>query len=256
MDSGQFWRHFSHSTHECHAVVENRAFCLLTEAGSVHCAFFHTAPSNQVLFERLCADLARDRSILHCVDEGPLKLAQADGCVSDAVLEKLAETMVTLRGQGASLVVCTCSTLGGAVEGLATELGVPALRIDRPMANQALDLGSRLLVAACVPTTIGPTTDLLTTIAEDRNQPLSIELLTMAEFWPLFEDGDHQSYHQAIAGRLSDTDFGGDAIILAQASMAAAADLCGDLSVPVLSSPVIGTIEAIRRFDALVAKTR
>ncbi len=47
----------------------------------------------------------------------------------------------------------------------------------------------------------------------------------------------------------------GDVIVLAQASMAPAAQLCSDLSVPVLSSPRLGAEAAIEAYRTFIATT-
>jgi hypothetical protein len=60
----------------------------------------------------------------------------------------------------------------------------------------------------------------------------------------LFEAGDHTGYLARIARHIRGlTDF--DIVMLAQASMAPAADLVGDLSVPVLSNPRLAVIRAV-----------
>ena len=78
-----------------------------------------------------------------------------------------------------------------------------------------------------------------------------IETLLMADLWPHFQAGDRTLYWQGIAERLRERAAGYDCIVLAQASMAGAADLLNDLPVPVLSSPKIGLEAAIKSYRNL-----
>jgi len=63
--------------------------------------------------------------------------------------------------------------------------------------------------------------------------------------WDDFRDGRLRDYHGGIAARLRDVAMTADVVVLAQASMAPAADLCRDIGVPILSSPVTGFQAAI-----------
>jgi hypothetical protein len=78
-----------------------------------------------------------------------------------------------------------------------------------------------------------------------------IETVLMADLWPNFQAGERELYWQGIAERLRERAAGFDCIVLAQASMAGAADLLSDLPVPVLSSPRIGIEAAIAAYRNL-----
>jgi hypothetical protein len=122
------------------------------------------------------------------------------------------------------------------------------LRIDRAMARQATAQGGRVLVAACVASTLEPTVKLL---RESAPQTTQIETLLMADLWPHFQLGEHMVYWQKISERLRQQASAFDCIVLAQASMAGAADLLRDLPIPVLSSPRIGLEAAVATYRNL-----
>ena len=59
-------------------------------------------------------------------------------------------------------------------------------------------------------------------------------------FWPLFEAGEQAAFDAVVAGEVRQVIGSGreiGCVVLAQVSMAGAAELLGDLSVPVLASP-------------------
>jgi hypothetical protein len=105
-----------------------------------------------------------------------------------------------------------------------------------------------VLVAACVASTLDPTVKLLRESAPETTQ---IETLLMADLWPHFQAGDRRLYWQGIAERLRTQASGFDSIVLAQASMAGAADSLSDLPIPVLSSPRIGMEAAVAAYRNL-----
>ncbi len=134
------------------------------------------------------------------------------------------------------MVVCTCSTIGGPAELLASAVGVPVVRVDRPMAERAVDSGSRIAVVAALESTMGPTVQLLTEVAHDMGRTPTIEAVVVTDAWSLFENGDMTGYEGAIAAAVDSLEPGVDIVVLAQASMAAAVPQC-KTATPVLSSP-------------------
>jgi len=145
---------------------------------------------------------------------------------------------------GAKTVVCTCSTIGAVAEAANETSEYVAARIDRAMADEAVSTAQRILVVAAVESTLTPTRELIESSAERLGKSPSIEMLHIKGVWQHFETGDISLYNQAIADHLSQNWSGYDVIVLAQASMAGAADLCPGVAIPILSSPRLGVIAA------------
>lgn len=202
--------------------------------------FLHTSPVHVPTFTTLLAELAPEWQAVHQVDEPLLAEARRSGPDAPDVLAQLRSHLMQLQAAGASQVVCTCSTIGGIAEQQGDALNLPIHRVDRPMAAQAVALGPILLVAA-LESTLGPTTALLADEAARQNRTLQVDTLTCLDAWAFFEAGDPAGYHAAIANairaHLNRSATVPASILLAQASMAGAADLLADLDMPVLSSP-------------------
>jgi hypothetical protein len=132
----------------------------------------------------------------------------------------------------------TCSTIGGIAEEVSGRVGVPVLRVDRPMAAAAVSAGPRIRVLAALPSTIAPTVDLIEEEAAHAGREVSIVVSVVDGAWEQFESGALDAYHATIARAMA-TVRAADVIVLAQASMAAAASLSAP-GVPVLSSPRLG----------------
>ena len=198
--------------------------------------FLHTSLAHLPTFDRLVTDVAGDRPVAtrSVVDEGLLALARRLGPEHDDVVAGVTRRIDQLTVEGADVIVCTCSTIGGIAEAVGSQLGVPVTRVDRAMAERAVQLGGRIVVLAALESTIGPTVELLASVAGSR--PVSVSERVVAGAWDRFEAGDLAGYHSAVADAIVEVSASADVIVLAQASMDGAAASV-DVDVPVLSSP-------------------
>lgn len=205
--------------------------------------FLHTAQVHVQTFTSLLDEISPGRPSTHVVDEAILADARQRGGVDDELKQRL-----TMRLQeashGAAVVVCTCSTISGAAEMLSEVIGVPVVRVDRPIAELAVLSGSRIAVVAALESTIAPTVALLTEVANHKDLTLTIEEVVLQDAWAFFEEGDLAGYARAIAERVDSLDPRTDVVVLAQASMDVAVDRC-NTSVPVLSSPRLAVNAAL-----------
>ncbi len=210
---------------------------------------FHTTASNETLFRTLLAEMGPEIPARHILAADLLDRATAQGRVTPEIAVDVMARMRAALGDGSRMLLCTCSTLGTCAD----EMNDPRVsRIDRAMARQAVARGGRVLIAACVASTLEPTVKLLRESGPTGQiDPPQIETLLMADLWPHFQLGEHMVYWQRIAERLREQASAYDCIVLAQASMAGAADLLRDLPIPVLSSPRIGMEAAIAAYRNL-----
>ena len=213
-------------------------------------AFLHTAQAHVETFSALVRASAPTLAMRHEVRAELLARAVAAGSVTAALQSEIDGVVRTLASDGARLVVCTCSTIAAAAEAT-TVAHCPVLRIDRPMAEEAVASGRRILVLAALSSTLVPTRALLTQVAAHAGRsPVIVEALCDGA-WPLFESGDRLGYAARIAATIEAVAAPGDVVLLAQASMAPALDLVTDLGIPVLCSPSSGVKAALTRYRGL-----
>lgn len=209
-------------------------------------AFLHTAAIHIETFNALASELAPGMAISHAVREDLLCAAEKAGRVTPALDMRTQEALLALADGGARVVVCTCSTIGASAEAAAGEADIPILRIDRPMADLAVREGRRIGICACLPSTVENTRRLILDSAARQRHDCEIETFVFDDVWTAFREGRLADYHEGIAARLERASRDVDVLVLAQASMAPAAELAGALAVPVLSSPRIGFEAAAR----------
>ncbi|MFB7371428.1 aspartate/glutamate racemase family protein [Streptomyces sp. NPDC056222] len=202
-------------------------------------ALLHTSAVHVPVFDGLRDRHHPELGLRHLVVEELLVRARVEGpeAVAAAVRDALAEAVA----DGARAVLCTCSTIGGVAERSAAELGVPVLRVDRPMAAEAVG-SDRIVVVASVESTLAPTLDLLREESGDRTS--FVTTLVVDGAWERFEAGDRDGYLDTVAAAVDRIDpADGGVVVLAQASMADAAERT-TTPLPVLSSPRLGLAAA------------
>ncbi|WP_216609995.1 aspartate/glutamate racemase family protein [Cellulosimicrobium protaetiae] len=203
--------------------------------------FLHTADVHVATFGGLVDVVAPGEGHVHRADVSLL----ADARAGVPVGERVRAHVDALVAAGASVVVCTCSTLGPVAEEVVA--GVPVVRVDRPLAQAAVRDGGRVAVVVALASTLGPTTELLSEAARRAGTAVELEPVVCTHAWSDFEAGDLGAYHRGVADAVRDAVArrAPDVVVLAQASMAPAAALLADLPVPVLTSPGSAVARAV-----------
>lgn len=199
-------------------------------------ALLHTSPVHTPVFDALRDTHHPGLGLRHLVREPLLDRARAEG--PESVAADVRALLAGAAADGARAVLCTCSTLGAVAEAQADAAGVPVLRVDRPMAAAAVAAGPRIAVVAALDSTLAPTAALIEEESARAGRPVDVRTALVPGAWERFEAGDRDGYLDAVA-RAVDAVTDADVIVLAQASMADAADRT-TTALPVLASPALG----------------
>ncbi len=206
--------------------------------------FLHTAAVHEATFDTLVAASAPGATTVVVVDPALLAVARERGPADPEVQIGIRAAVDALVVRGADVIVCTCSTIGGVAETIGAAAPVPVVRIDRPLAVAAVAAGPRIAVVAAVESTVGPTTELLTSVATDADADVTITPVLCTDAWARFEAGDTDGYLDLVAAAAHEAAADHDVVVLAQASMAGAVTRV-DVGVPVLASPATAVSHAL-----------
>ena len=217
--------------------------------GTGELVMVHTVSGLIDLFDELRAEIDPEVPVRHVVQAALLTDAIDAGGLSDEIRARTCAALMEAT-EGAALVLCTCSTVGPGADDAAAQADVPILRVDRPMAEAAVEAGRRITVAATLATTIGPTADLVADAARRAGKEVEIGSVVFAEARARLVAGDPEGHERIIAEGLHEAAASTDAIVLAQASMTPALARCTDIQVPLLTSPRSGLEAAIARYRA------
>lgn len=102
-----------------------------------HVAFLHKVGEHVNTLGTLMAELAPDLKVRQDVAEELLAEARASGCISPELEKRIERGMLGAASTVAVVCVCTCSTIGGAVERAGQRKDLITQRADWAMANAA-----------------------------------------------------------------------------------------------------------------------
>ena len=187
--------------------------------------------------------LMPDATVVNYLDDRIVAdLGDADRAAS--VPERLVELARAARAGGADVVMFTCSSISHLAAPTQEAVGIPVLRIDEAMADDAVRTGPRIAVLATPPTTLVPTVGLLREWALLAGVEVQIADEVIDGAFAAVSSGDRATHDRLVAAAIERHAPHADVIVLAQASMASAAE-AADTEVSVLTSVAPG-IERLR----------
>jgi Hydantoin racemase len=201
----------------------------------------HTSATLVPVFQQLCSQYLPHVKVFNIVDDSLIKNTIACGALTPATARRVVNYVGSAEAAGADFILVTCSSIGAAVEASAELTSVPVLRVDQPMADQAVQTGKRIGVVATLSTTLEPTTDLVRRRAALAGKEITIESVLCEGAFDALMSGDAATHDAKVGHALKELSSKVDVIVLAQASMARVANNMqeADKKVSILASPGI-----------------
>jgi hypothetical protein len=187
-------------------------------------AFLHTSPENRRLVTGRLRRSPVPGLVIHRVEEplltGPwTSLDSRDDAVFAAVQR--------LGRLGAGRVICTCTTIGASAEAAGARCGIPTTRIDRPLMRAAARRGNDVAVVIAAATTRSSTLALIHEERVHAGRTGRVTPIDIPGAWTNFMAGRHALYLEQVATAARDALVDHDVVVLAQLSMAPAAEGLG-----------------------------
>lgn len=156
-----------------------------------------------------------------------------------SVPARITDLVRAAKEGGADVVMLTCSSISQLAAPVGRDVGITVLRIDEAMADAAVRAGERIAVIATLPTTLTPTVALLEERAalDGRTPDITSEVVDGA--FAAVSSGDRPQHDRLVAAAIERLASDADVVVLAQASMASAAEAV-EVEVPVLTSVGLG----------------
>ena len=187
--------------------------------GLIHSTRLVVDPVHQVV-----ASQCPDAEIINIVDEGILKVLFKLGEIDARITDWLGRLVDSAVGTGADMAVLSCSSLSPAVNDVREKVSIPVLKIDEPMAEQAVRTTDRIGLVATNHTTPKPSTMLIEEVAERFGKKVTVVPRVQADAFLKLSNGDVDGHDnvvvQAVEELLQET----DVVILAQISIARVKD--------------------------------
>src|SRR5258708_5132992 len=134
----------------------------------------HTSATLVPVFQRLCSEKLPGVETFNIADDSLIKDVIRQGELTPKTARRVAQHVASAELAGADYILVTCSSIGRAVEVAAGLSSVPVLRVDQPMADEAVRIGRRIGVIATLPTTLEPTADLIERRAQKAGKAIDL----------------------------------------------------------------------------------
>jgi Asp/Glu/hydantoin racemase len=202
----------------------------------------HTVAALVARFRELSGELLPDVETFDIVDETLLRDATREGRVSLETARRLFGHLAAAEAHGADAILVTCSSMGGAVDTARSFSGVPLLRVDQAMAEQAVARGRRIGVLATLQSTLGPTAELIRRTSAASGVDAEIRDRVSEGAFDALRSGDADRHDALVRDGLQELLGWADVVVLAQASMARVIDTLDEdeRATPILTSPRLG----------------
>ena len=199
----------------------------------------HTSATLVPVFQQLCSEFLPGVNVFNIVDDSLIKDVIAKGKLTEQTAKRVVDYVSSAESAGADYILVTCSSIGRAVEAADWLTSVPVLRVDQPMADLAVQTGSRIGVVATLPTTLEPTSDLVKRRAQLAEKKIELTSRLCEGAFEALMSGNTALHDEMVASALKDLSTKVDVILLAQASMARVVGTLTDEEkiVPIIASP-------------------
>jgi Asp/Glu/hydantoin racemase len=199
----------------------------------------HTSATLIPVFAQLCKDHLPGVNTFNIVDDSLVKNIIARGELTPSISKRVADYVASAEDSGADYILVTCSSIGAAVEAAAAQSKVTVLRVDQPMADEAVQMGKRIGVIATLSTTLEPTSDLVKRRAALAGKEIELVPMLCEGAFDALMSGDAATHDEIVTKALRELSAKVDVILLAQASMARVVDGLSDADkvVPIVASP-------------------
>lgn len=202
-------------------------------------ALIHTSATLVPVFQQLCKTKLPHVDTFNIVDDSLVRAIGAKGALTADIARRVQAYITSAEAGGADHILVTCSSIGPAVEASARFASVPVLRVDQPMADLAVQAGSRIGVIATLSTTLEPTSDLVLRRAAAAGKQITLTSRLVEGAFEALMAGDAARHDTLVADALRELSTQVDVILLAQASMARVVDTLPEAEkrIPILASP-------------------
>lgn len=201
-------------------------------------AFLHTGAVVIPGFADLAGELVAGFEVQHLLDD-KIVVDLGAGMSEELIVQRLEALGKASVAAGAEALLFTCSSISGFAGDLGEAIGIPVLRIDEAMADEAVSDSERVAVVATLTTTLRPTVALIRERADIQGRSVDVSETVVDGAFEAIVGGNRGLHDQLVVQAIEQASANNDVVVLAQASMASAAD-AANVDVRVLTSPRLG----------------
>lgn len=200
--------------------------------GVVH-TFLYSVEDIKAQFKKYLPDV----EMINIIDDSLLEEALANKGLTPGIISRMCDYYTNLQELGCVCCLNQCSSVGEAADVAANLLSIPVVKIDAPMAQKAVVLGSKIAVIATAISTVEPSSRLVEEKARLAGKEVTVSRCYVEGAYEcLLKTGDKAKHNEMVIAKIKEAAKDHDVIVLAQGSMYHLLPLLSDVDVPVLTS--------------------
>ena len=185
-----------------------------------------------------------EAEMINIIDDSLLEEALANKGVTPNIVGRMYNYYRNLQDLGCVCALNQCSSVGEASDIVGKLINMPIVKIDAPMAEEAIKLGSKVAVIATAISTVEPSSRLVEGKALAAGKTVTVDRCFVEGAYEfLLKTGDRQKHNEMVVAKIREAAETHDVIVLAQGSMYHLIPLVTDVKVPVLTSLETGVAQ-------------
>lgn len=174
---------------------------------------------------------------------------------SQSVIDRMTLYAKAAQLSGADLIVNSCSTVGEVADIYAKTVQIPVMKVDLPMAREAVSLGTKIALIATLETTLGPSQRLIEQVGREQGKTMECTQFLQNPAWDALQAGRPDEHNRILMQSIRELDtMGFDAIVMAQVSMRALLPDLKDVKTPLLCSFFSGYSAVADKLNEIAAQ--
>jgi Asp/Glu/hydantoin racemase len=173
----------------------------------------------ETMMQDLYKEIMPDVRLINIIDDSLLPDVMETGKITPEVTSRMIDYIIAAEKTGADAILSLCSSLGPTIDEARKRVKIPVIKIDDAMAQIAAKSANKIGVMATVPTTLGPTVDLIKEKAIMLKKEIEVTPCLVKGAFELLMNGEKDTHDQMVLESAKELAKSVDIIVFAQASM-------------------------------------
>ena len=206
----------------------------------------HTSPVSLNDLKALFKEIVPEVEMVNIIDDSLLDEVKKVGHINPAIISRMCAYVQVAKTLKPDLIFNQCSSVGEAFDIARSQADCKTLKIDEPMAEKAVELGSKIGVVATVASTMVPSCNLVKRKAAEAGKEVEVNEYLVNGALDILMSGDVEKHNELVIEAIKKAEAENDVVVLAQGSMTAILPLLKDNVKPILTSPRLA-VERVRK---------
>ncbi|MCR5795687.1 MAG: aspartate/glutamate racemase family protein [Solobacterium sp.] len=197
----------------------------------------HTSPVSLDELKSLFHEMLPDVEMVNIIDDSLLEEVKRNGSITPQIISRMCSYVQIAKTMKPDIIFNQCSSVGEAFDIARTQAECLTLKIDEPMAENAVSLGTRIGLVATVASTVKSSSNLIRNTAEKLGRDVTVTEYLVAGALDMLMKGEKDRHNELVIEEIRKAEKENDVVVLAQGSMTAILPLLKETEKPVLTSP-------------------